>query len=179
MTFHTDFWVVAGTASPVIALSSILVNGDFFQIDLDLTRVTGKAPGDIRFWEWPSEYYAMSFWYLITEAITFLQAATLLFSLMSLALEHNYVSTTLIAATECLSLAVLGLSTLNLLRLKALVKHIEEVHFPPRRSGISSHISRRSHNDPARRTNRYRVAHEVAKARRARMGPPPKNDRLS
>jgi hypothetical protein len=36
MTFHADFWVVAGTAAPVIALSSILVLGDQLQLDIDI-----------------------------------------------------------------------------------------------------------------------------------------------
>lgn len=180
MTFRADFWVVTGTAAPIIALSVILVNGDLLQIDLDLSRVTGKEPGDIPVREWPSEYFAMVLWYMVTFVITLFQAATLLLSLMSLAQEHNYVSTKLIGATESLSLVVLGLATLNLIRLKALVRHIEEVHYPSRRSAISSHPFRKPQSNMYKRANRYRSSHQVANARRARRGPQLRNrDALS
>lgn len=175
MTFHTDFWVVVGTAAPVIALSTILVSGDQLQVGIDLEITTGKAPGDIPLWKWPEEYYAMFFWYLVTTVITFLQAATLFFSLMSLVQEHNYVSTTFVAAAESASIVLLGLSTLRLIQQKDWAKQVaQENHSLSRRSKILRHPSRKPQRNAHRRANRYLSSHQMANARRARRGPQPR-----
>src|SRR5712691_7017394 len=110
MTFHADFWVVAGTTAPVIALSSVLANGDVFKIYMDLTEITGKTTGSVPFWKWP--YNVVGFWYWVAGAVTFLQAFTLFFSLMSLVQGHDYAPTQLIAAGGALSLLILGGTTL-------------------------------------------------------------------
>ena len=69
MTFHADFWVVLGTAAPVIALSSILVLGDLLKLVQDFGRVMGMEPGPVPVWEWP--FSITTFWYLVAELLFF------------------------------------------------------------------------------------------------------------
>ena len=172
MTFHVDFWVVAGTAAPVIALSSILVNGDQIQIGIDLEITTGKAPAEIPFWRWPEQYYGMFFWYIITVVITMCQAGTLFASLYSLAKEFNLVSPSLVAEAECLSIILLGLSTVRLIQQKDWAKRIEqETRARSLSSQILRHPSRRPQANAFRRATRYRSERPIANSRRARMRP--------
>jgi hypothetical protein len=169
MTFHTDFWVVAGTAASVIALSSILVNGDVYQTYTQLARITGKTSGPVPMFKWP--YSAITFWYFLALAVTYFQAFALYFSFMSLLQEHDYASTQLVAFGEFFSLFILGATTLTSIQLRNRNKHIEEVHSPPPKSGISSHPFRKPQSNAYRRSNRYRSSHQIANARQASRAP--------
>lgn len=176
MTFHADFWVVAGTAAPVIALSSILVLGDLLKMHQDVGRVMGmEGKGLIPVWEWP--YSIGTFEYLLALTVTVLQAAILFFSLMSLAQEHNYAPTAPIAVAESISLMALSLITLGLVRLRWMVRHLEEVHFPPPRTRLSPRPSSNSKSDSMRRAAIYRSSHQITNARCARRAPQPRNRR--
>jgi hypothetical protein len=172
MTFHADFWVVAGTAAPVIALSSILVLGDLLRTQQDIGRIAGREMQTLPVWKWPFYLTLPSF--TATYIVTLLQAITLFSSLMSLVQERNYLPTTVIAVAESFSLVVLGFTTLDLIRLKPLVKHLEETHFPPQRPGVSPRPYRNPQSDAMRRAAKYRSSHQIARARSARRAPQPK-----
>ncbi len=175
MSFHADFWVVVGTAAPVIALSTILVSGDQLQLDIEIEISTGKAPGDIPFRQWSDLQYSSFFWGMVTGIIILAQAGTFAVSLLSLTRESNVLSPTLVTVAEFFSLGVLAVSTTQLIRLKDLAKQIEQdKHSLSRRSKILRHPSRRAQVNTSRRANRYRVAHQIANARSARRGPQPR-----
>jgi|ERR1017187_161490 hypothetical protein len=89
MTFHADFWVVVGTAAPIIALSTILVSGDQLQLDIEVEISTGKAPGDIPFRQWSDLQHSSFFWGMVTAIIIPAQAGTFAISLLSLTRESN------------------------------------------------------------------------------------------
>jgi len=118
MTYHPDFWVVAGTAAPVIALSSILVNGDQVQLMRELERATGKKAKSTPLLKWPREFYAVSALSVVAAVITALQAAALLFSLLSLAQESDSVPPKLVAGVEVGGLFMLAFTTLILVNQK-------------------------------------------------------------
>jgi hypothetical protein len=175
MSFHADFWVVAGTAAPVIALSSILVSGDQLQLAADLARATRNELRDIPFWRWPGEYRSMYLWYMVTGIVTAGQALILFASLMSLVQESNYVPPTLTALAESASLIILSASILILVKQKDWAKEVgQKKHSVALSSKRLGHPSRRAQINASRRANRYRVAHQIANARSARRGPQPR-----
>jgi len=180
MSFHADFWVVTGTAAPVIALSSILVLGDQLQLGIDIEITEGKAPRDIPLWEWPSEYYGMFTWYFVTSIIIFLQALVLAVSLQNLAQESNYwLSPTPVIIAEFSSLILLAVSTLRLIQQKDWAKQVaRDKHSRSLRSKTLRHPSRKPQSDAFRRANRYRSSHQITNARSARRGPQPRKQFL-
>jgi hypothetical protein len=179
MTFHADFWVVAGTAAPIIALSSILVNGDQIQVGIDLERATGKVRADIPFRKWPSEYYPIFFWYIVTVVIDLFQAITLFVSLMSLAQESNFLSPAFVAVAELFSLVFLTASTLRTIQYKDWAMRLDqEKHSLSLSSKRLRHPSRKAQSNAFRRANRYRSSHHINNARSARRGPQPRKQFL-
>lgn len=114
MTLHTDTWVVAGTAAPVIALSSMLVLSDQLQIKVDLDTSLGRIP----FKKWPSRERGMFFSYFIVSVVTMFQAFVLAGALISLTYQINFVPILIVIIGEVLSLALLVNSTLDMVRQK-------------------------------------------------------------
>ena len=169
MTFHADFWVVAGTAAPVIALSSILVNGDQAQLLRELERATGKKLKSTSSLKWPSEFYFVVFSSMLVSVITMLQTAVLSISLASLAQESNYASPSLVIAFEFFSLFLLGVTTLTLVNQKNQAKAgVGQANNPPLPGPkISRRPPRQTVDNPSRRAFRYRSAHQVASNRGA------------
>lgn len=180
MTFHADFWVVAGTAAPIIVLSSILVTADQLQLDIDIEITTGKAPADIPFWQWSDLQHSSFFWGSVMEAVILIQTLVLAVSLQNLAQGSNYwLSPTPVIIAEFSSLLLLAVSTLRLVQQKDWAKQVEQEKYSRAlRSKRLRYPSRKSQSNASRRANRYREAHQIANARRARRGPQPKNDSL-
>lgn len=122
MSFHADFWVVAGTAAPVIAISSILVLSDQVQLRADLSEVMDATP----FREWDSMYRSIFLWFAATTIITAGQAATLVISLLSLLYESNQLPPTVVAVFQGMSLFYLALVCVILVRQKSWYKILKK-----------------------------------------------------
>lgn len=170
MTFHADFWVVAGTAAPIIALSTILVSADQLQLAIDFEEAS-RMPRGASIWKWSEDRWAIFGWSIVTLIIIVLQAIILLFSLLSLVQQSNYFDPVRVALAESASLALLGVTSMRLVQQRYLVKHIEKVHFPPRRSEILRYPSRKAQSDAFRRATRHRSKRPVANTRRIHMRP--------
>jgi hypothetical protein len=165
ISFNADFWVVLGTAAPVIALSAILVNSDMLRLNQDLSRITGKDI--VPFWKWP--YYPVALWGLLALAVTFIQALTLFASLMSLVQGRNYAPAEPMAVVETLSIMGLAMCTLQIVRLRGFVSHVERVHFPPQKAGAIPDPFRKSRNNVVIRANRYQPSRGITHARAAKQ----------
>lgn len=176
MSFHADFWVVVGTAAPVIALSTILVSGDQLQLDIEIEISTGKAPGDIPFRQWSDLQHSSFFWGMVTGIIIAAQAGTFAVSLQNLAQESNYwLSPTPVMIAEFFSLLLLAVSTLRLIQQKDWAKQVaREKHSLSLRSKALRRPSRKPQLNAFSRADRYRSSHQIANARRASRGPQPR-----
>jgi hypothetical protein len=171
MSFHADFWVVAGTAAPIIALSAILVDSDQLQLAIDLEVASGM-PEDIPMWKWTADRWAIFGWSVITLIITFFQALILAVSLLSLAGQSNYFSPVSVALAESASLVLLGLISLRLVQQRYWVRRTEqEKRALALRSKILRHPSRKAQSNAFRRATRYRSKRPVANTRRTRNRP--------
>lgn len=170
MTFHADFWVVTGTAAPVIALSSILVLGDQLQLDIDIEITEGRAPGDIPFREWSELQRSSFFWGSVMGAVILIQALVLAVSLQNLAQESNYwLSPTPVMIAEFFSLLLLAVSTLRLIQQKDWAKQVaREKHSLSLRSKTLRHPSRKPQSDAFRRAAKRRSTRQMANTRRAK-----------
>lgn len=119
MTYHPDFWVVAGTASPVIALSCIVIAGNQLNIVLTLIRQRRTASN--------SPYYPVliiAILGLVFNVVSFaFEAETLLFSLGSLAKEEDFASTLLVTDEQYISLIFLFSATLLTAATRIITEH--------------------------------------------------------
>jgi hypothetical protein len=82
------------------------------------------------FREWPRMYRSIAYWYVITFAVTLGQAGALVISLLSLAEESDYISRTLMAAFQGISIFFLTLSTGIMVRHKAWYKRLKKQKDP-------------------------------------------------
>jgi hypothetical protein len=136
MSFHENFWVVTGTAAPVIALSSILVIRDQFQVAADITEAkVYEGYDDVPIWKMPKKFQYIFFWSLAPLILIIGQAVMLYASLMSIVQGSDYFPTKLAAIAMVLSLGILSTCTLASIFAKVWAKQIiQEGHSMSQRS---------------------------------------------
>ena len=94
MTLHTDFWVVVGTASPVISLAAIVSASDSATLKV---RRTGE--------NWRISYYRPL--YRISIYIVCLQCFAFFLALDSLSIGHDFTKPVFATAAEVAGLVLL------------------------------------------------------------------------
>jgi uncharacterized membrane protein YbhN (UPF0104 family) len=119
MAFHESFWVVAGTASPVILLAQIVAAGEAL---VARSFARGTVPGKARLQKRRQIKLAYVS-YGLSSANVLLQGVILLGSLGSLAQQKNIVSVSVVGIAETTGLIMLLYSSLILVILKTSQAH--------------------------------------------------------
>lgn len=114
MAFHADFWVVAGTAAPVILLAQIVVAGDAL---VARAAARGTVPSEPRLLK-RRQLKVAAISYGLSGANIGLQGTILLGSLASLDQEQNIVPTPAVGFAEVLGMLMLFYASLALVKLK-------------------------------------------------------------
>jgi hypothetical protein len=175
MTYHPNFWLAAATAAPVIALSSILVNGDQLQLMRELERAMGKRLKGTPFLKWSREARQVLFSYSIVSVVTVLQALALSVCLFSLASEFDLWPPKLVAAFEIFGLFMLISGTLTLVNQKSAIKGVGQAKRPQsQRPDTLRYPPRKPQSNALIRASKYRETHATVNARRAMRGPQPR-----
>lgn len=128
MRFHSDFWAVAGTAAPVIALSCIVLIADTLNHVYEWGHEISPKPGRRSLKAQIMVFVFLN--YLINGLNITLQANALFQSLTSLLDEKNSANTGFITQIEALGIAGLVISTLLTVIVRILISQFDEESAP-------------------------------------------------
>jgi hypothetical protein len=109
MAFHSDFWVVTGTAAPIIALSVIISVGEAIRQGSRIEPTGHLKYNDIPYRD-IRRFVTASTWVNVTNIG--LQIFILFYSLESLAAQYNYANQTLVICMTLLGLILLIATTM-------------------------------------------------------------------
>ena len=117
MPFHSDFWVLAGTASPVIALAAVVTMGDRLSLR---SAANHKEGGD------EQQIKALNLAYRLSRINFSLQSVVLGASFLSLDQEKDFFPPIIITCCEIGGMILLGFSSTSIAREK-----VRTLHEPP------------------------------------------------
>jgi hypothetical protein len=141
MAFHENFWIVTGTAAPVIALSCIVLNNDLTSTFVDALRIRSGFGPDAQLTELAIGGTAQ-FVYFVNGLNLTVQSGVFVMSLSSLLYQRNYIAPTLALWGAALGITGLLVAVVGNGRRRILLAKFE-FRDHPRRPRNSKRQSRR------------------------------------
>jgi hypothetical protein len=165
MTFHADFWVAAATGAPVIALSSTVVISDSYKL-VQRARECLEPPSS----DWRRAHRLIMNWYFIASANMGIQIFIMLFSLLSLGQDTNFVPVSIAIIGEVVGLLLVLLVTQGNGRAQQVISTLESKFQKTKLRYLSSYCKRPER--PQRRLHAHRAAvHRRRRRGRAQVAP--------